>query len=95
MTINTYILIKRQGSIDDRLATLPPFEWKRNASLDKIHNTASKVEEIISTLNDNKATGPDFISHKVRRSTSKSISKPLSALFNKSLQSATFPSKRK
>ena len=83
------------SSIDDSSTMLPPFDRKCNASLNEINITVSDVEDIISNLDVNKAVGPDLISHKLLKITCKSISKPLSALFNKSLQTATFPSKWK
>lgn len=79
------------SSVDDSTTVLPPFDRKCNASLNSFNITVRDVEEIISTLATNKAVGLDFISHRLLKSTSKSISKPLCALFNKSLQTATFP----
>ena len=66
-----------------------------NVTLHHIHITVSEVEDNLSTLDVNKAIGVDVISHKVLKNTTESISKPLCALFNKSLQTATFPRKWK
>jgi len=83
------------SSVCDLSASLPPFDGKCNNSLNDIHITVSEVEDIISPLGVNKAIGLDLISHKVLKNTTENIAKPLYALFNKSLQTATFPRKWK
>jgi hypothetical protein len=51
----------------------------------------SEIIDIINSLDLDKASGPDFISHRMLKGVSRTISKPLSILFNRSLQEETFP----
>lgn len=53
------------SSVDDTNATLPLFYEKTNKVLDKIETTEKEVQDIIDSLNLNKASGPDLISHKM------------------------------
>ncbi len=57
--------------------------------------TEKDVHDVITNLKTNKASGPDLVSPKVLKHTARSISKPLTALFNKSLSEAKFPSEWK
>ena len=50
---------------------------------------------LLETLNTNKATGSDNISAKVIKLNAKVLVKPLWVIFNKSIQTGTFPSKMK
>ena len=79
------------SSVQDENATLPIFTRKTNNSLHEITIDAQEIEEIILTLNSNKASGPDTISHKMLKGVAKQISKPLSILFNRSLVEGCFP----
>ena len=63
--------------------------------LNIIDITRQQIEDIISTLEVNKAAGPDLISHKLLKNIKQSISKPLQILFNMSLLDQTFPQKWK
>ena len=74
---------------------MPPFHPKNCNILNIIDITRQQIEDIISTLEVNKAAGPDLISHKLLKNTKQSISKPLQILFNKSLLDQTFPQKWK
>ena len=57
--------------------------------------TAYKYSNIISTLNVNKAVGPDLISHKALKNIKSSVARPLCKLFNKSLHGQMLPIKWK
>ena len=59
--------------------------------MENISITTEDVEDIIKSLNANKAVGIDGISHKLLKGTIYSISKPLCILFNKSICQKTFP----
>ena len=50
------------------------FTKKRIKFLDKIETTEKEVQDIIDSLNLNKASGPDLISHKMIKSVSVAIS---------------------
>ncbi|XP_060571977.1 uncharacterized protein LOC132730138, partial [Ruditapes philippinarum] len=51
-----------------------------------------EVTDILDNLIINKASGPDEISHRMLKETSKSICKPLCLLFNRSLNDNMYPS---
>ena len=80
---------------DDSNVFLPRFEWKTVSRLDHIEIFSYEIENIISTLNVNKAVGSDLISHKVLKNIKSSVARPLCKLFNKSLHDQTFPLKWK
>ncbi len=46
-------------------------------------------------MNVHKASGPDEISHRMLKESSNTICRPLSLLFNRSLQEGVYPDKRK
>ena len=60
-------------------------------TLSQIHCTEHEIENIIEVLNPNKASGDDGISHKMLNSVSKSVSKPLCILINRSFDEGIFP----
>ena len=74
---------------------LARFEWKTVTRLDHIEVSSYEIENIISTLNVNKAVVPDLISHKVLKDIKSSVARPLCKLFNKSLHDQMFPLKWK
>ena len=80
------------STVDDSTATLPPFSCKTQNRLNYIHIEESEIVDVILTLNVNKASGDDQISHMVLKHTCESIKKPLSILFNRSLHECKFPS---
>ena len=49
------------------------------------------IEYIIEVLNPNKASGDDGISHKILKGVSKSVSRPLCILMNRSFDAGFFP----
>ena len=81
------------STVDDSRACLPPFHPETCNILNTIYITRQEIEDIISTLEVNKAVGPDLISHKLLKIIKQSVSKPLQILFSKSLQDQTFPQK--
>lgn len=80
------------SSVDDSQATLPEFTLRTDQSLNEINILEQDVIDVLENLVINKAAGPDGISHKLLKETAKSISKPLTILFNKSIHSETYPS---
>ncbi len=82
----------KQTLLDESNADLPYGPENENIPmLTGIHIAESDVEEILSELNCNKATGFDGISPRILKEGSKPLSKPLARLFNMSLESAHFP----
>ena len=63
--------------------------------LSQIRVSESEVEDSLNTLKVNKATGPDGISNRILKYTSKSIAKHLSKRFNLSLEQRIYPNLRK
>jgi len=51
------------STVDDSNINLPPFQPVTNSFIDNVHILRSDIEDIISTLDSNKAVGPDLVSH--------------------------------
>ena len=62
-----------------------------SVTLDSITVTEKDVGDILSTINTNKAYGPDGLSPRLLKEAGPSIIKVLTKLFNKSLELAKFP----
>ena len=88
-TLNEYFC--KISTIDDTDVELPRFENRTESFLSDITVEQSEIIDILSILKVNKATGPDEISHRMLRQTSKTISLPLCKLFNLSLKTNTYP----
>ena len=71
---------------------LPDFDERGSETLCNIIVFEQDVVDIISTLNPNKAVGPNLISNKMLIAVKNEIVLPLSMLFNKSLKLGVFPS---
>ena len=81
--------------VDETNVNLPEFLVKCPNSLTDITIEESDVIDIISVLNIGKAVGPDRISHRMLKATVNSVSRPLSMLFNRSINDSVFPSEWK
>ena len=79
------------STIDDANVNLPNFELRTNNTLSNINILQSEVIDILNLLKVNKAIGPDGISHRMLKYTSKTISVPLTKLFNLSLEQNIYP----
>lgn len=79
------------STLDESNTTLPVFQSKTYNCLQFITISEQDVQDVLSNLMINKASGPDEISHRLLKETSKSICKPLTLLFNKSIQLSTYP----
>ena len=77
--------------ICDENVQLPEFQNLTNSTLQDITISENEVKDILSTLNVNKASGPDSISHKMLKYVSNAVSKPLKILFNRTLAESHFP----
>ena len=79
------------STVNDEHTQLPPFSKLTNNSLSEINCTEHEIQTIIEVLNPNKASGDDGISHKMLKGVSKSVSKPLYILMNRSFSEGIFP----
>ena len=79
------------STVNDENTVLPPFEKLTNNSLSTVNCTENEIENLINVLNINKASGNDGISHRMLKGVSKSISKTLSILMNRSFYEGIFP----
>ena len=79
------------STVNDEHNQLPPFSKLTDNSLSQIHCTEHEIENIIEELNPNKVSGDDGISHKMLKGVSKSVSKPLCILMNRSFDEDFFP----
>ena len=70
--------------IDDQIHT--------DASLDSISISVTDVSDVLKCLDTSKAVGPDLIKPRMLKEDSDTSAKPLSNLFNLSLQQQHFPS---
>ena len=86
---NNNFSLKSQLPIDP--PNLPDFHSLTNHILQNIIVTEEQTEKILLELDINKANGPDNISNKLLKNVATSISKPLTKLFNRSLQEGIFP----
>ena len=66
-----------ESAIDDANVNLPNFELRTNNTLSNVNILQSEVIDILNLLKVNKAIGPDGISHRMLKYTSKTISVPL------------------
>ena len=79
------------STIDDANVNLPNFELRNNNTLSNNNILQSSVIDLLNLLKVNKATGPDGISHRMLKFTSKNISVSLTKLFSLSLEQYIYP----
>ena len=80
-----------QTYLPDNPNNLPEFRFLTDARLDRITVTIEMVKNILDNLNTSKAVGPDGISNKLLKECSNILCKPLSFIFQLSLDSGIFP----
>ena len=78
------------STVNDAETQLPPYTKVTDNSLFQIICTELEIENIIEVLNPYKASGDDDISHKMLKSVSKTVSKPLCSLMNRSFHEGIF-----
>ncbi len=83
------------STLQDQYAQLPEFKERTDETFDMICITKNEISDIIKSLQTNKASGPDKISHKLLKSIAITISEPLCELFNLSLTTSIFPTEWK
>ena len=79
------------SNINDDSVFLPNLNKKTDEVLHDFVVTEKEIQDIITTLNINKACGYDGISHKMLKNTRETVSKPLLILFNRSLAEGIYP----
>ena len=84
-----------QSNIDDTDKSVPTDDTPPPRCLDRIVLRQHEVQNVLSLLNTNKASGPDAIHAKLLKVAYDIISKPLCAIFNISLITKHFPNKWK
>ena len=80
-----------QCQLDTQGATLPDIETDDGHNLYMINITSSTVKDILEILDTSKSSGPDEVSAKFLKNTSKAIAPILSKIFNFSMHTAVFP----
>ena len=77
---------------EDPNIPIPPTNYNYNGSiLSDIEITEEMVKKVLANLNVNKAAGPDGITPRLLKNCSKSLTKPLTMIFRKSLQTGEVP----
>ena len=79
------------SNLNDENKVLPDYDCKCLNVLSDIEVCEQDVIDIISTLNVDKAVGHDIISNRMLLAVKNEIAKPLSMLFNRSIQEMFFP----
>ena len=77
--------------VDDTNIVLPGIQFKTENKLVIDEVTKSETEDVIQSIEINKASGPDNISHRMLKGCIHSISTPLCILFNRSISEGVFP----
>ena len=85
------IFFAKASNLDDSNHPLPDEDINVQNQLNNINISEIDVMDQLNSLNINKAYGPDEIPPRLLTEAKNVISKPLSNLFNKSLQAHTFP----
>ena len=86
------IFICNQAMVDDSNVNLPNITTPETSPfLSDIHITEEQVFGHLSTLDISKASGPDGVGARLLKSAARELCRPLAQLFNKSLQTSTFP----
>ena len=89
LTVRTTILRLSQQSMIQKPSYLHLLRLLITHS--QINCTELEVGNIIEVLNSNKASGDDGISHKMLKGVSKTVSRPLCILMNRSFDEGIFP----
>ena len=79
------------SSVDDSNVSLPCYNFKTQNKLNSFEISEDEIIELIKLLPLNKACGHDLISHRMLKPVAKSVAKPLSILYNRSLNEGVYP----
>jgi hypothetical protein len=84
-----------QSTIVDGASLLPTLYYLTEKKLDWIQTTELDVNDVLTNITTSKATGTDQIHPRLLKEATPTLSKPLSKLFNLSLEIGYFPDKWK
>ena len=79
------------STVDDSNTSLPQYNFKTQNKLTYFEVKEEEIVELIKLLPLNKACGHDLISHRMLKPVAKAVAKPLSILFNRSLNEGVYP----
>lgn len=88
--LNTYF--SSISTLNDSNTEVPAFDSRTDSVFDSLVISQNDVVDVLKNLKIGKASGCDRISHQMLKYTAESVCKPLTTLFNMSLQSNEFPS---
>ena len=77
--------------VDDTNIVLPDIQFKTENKLIIDELSKSEIEDVIQSIEINKASGPDNISHRTLKGCIHSLSTPLCILFNRSISEGISP----
>ena len=80
------------SKLEEENVPLPDFPSKTDEIIENIVTSIQDIVDVIKTLDPNKASGPDAISHKMLKICPEKIAIPLQIIFNKSLEQCKYPS---
>ena len=80
------------STLNEENVVLPNFQKKTEHVVSNINIEINEIIDVIKTLDPNKASGPDTISHRMLKICPEKIAKPLQIIFNKSLEQGKYPS---
>lgn len=80
------------GPVDNRDITAPTFPTLHSGFMESIVTNETEVETFLSNVDANKRGGPDGIPNLYLKACAKTLAKPLSIIFNKSLELGDCPS---
>lgn len=86
------VFFSEQSNLDDANVNPPNIPIMQVNRLNQISITESDVEDILSSLDTSKATGPDLINPRLLKEASSVLKYPLCRLFNLSLSESIYPS---
>ena len=79
-------------TLDESMASLPQVNESQIPTIDSISVAENEVLDLLKCIDTSKATGPDGISPLLLKELATVIYKPLTVIFNQSLQNKEFPS---
>ena len=80
------------SKLEEENVPIPEFKEKTNTYIQDIYINQNEIIDIIKTIDPNKASGPDLISHRMLKICPKKVAVPLQIILNKSLQQCKYPS---
>ena len=79
------------STLNDENIPLPDFESRSDVKINNLYIEIEEIVDVIKSLDPNKASGPDQISHKMLKICPEAVAVPLQIIFNKSLEQCRYP----